>query len=70
MNYLYILGIKPLLVIPFANIFSHPVGCLSLLSSFIYLFIYFLVSFLVQKLVILIMSHLFIFSFISIPFGD
>ena len=39
-NYLYILGIKPLLVIPFANIFSHPVGCLSLLSSVIYLFIF------------------------------
>ena len=60
MNCLYILEMKPLLVISFANIFSHSVGCL---------FILFMVSFVVQKLVSLIWSHLFIFVFISIALG-
>ena len=45
----------------FANIFSHSLGCL---------FILFMVSFEVQKLLSLIRSHLFIFAFISIAFGD
>ena len=58
---LYILDINPLLVALFANIFSQSVGCL---------FILFMVSFVVQKLVSLIRSHLFIFAFISIAFGD
>ena len=48
MNCLYILGIKPLLVASFANIFSQSVGCL---------FISFMVSFAVQKLIHLIRSH-------------
>ena len=57
MSYLYILEINPLLVISFAIIFSHSVGCL---------FILFMVSLAVQKHVSLIRSHLFIFVFISI----
>ena len=40
MSYLYILEIKPLSGISFANIFSHSVGCLLIL---------FMVSFAVQK---------------------
>ena len=54
---LYILGINPFLVVLFADISSHSVGCL---------FILFMVSFAVQKLVSLIRSHLFIFVFISV----
>ena len=50
-----------LLVISFANIFSHWVGCL---------FILFMVSFAVQKFLSLIRSHLFIFVFISITLED
>ena len=60
MSYLYVLEIKALSVAPFANIFSHSVGCLHFL----------MVSFAVQKLVSLIRSHLFIFGFISIALGD
>ena len=56
MSYLYILDINSLLVITFANIFSHLVGCLSILS---------MVSFAAWKLLSLIRSHLFIFAFIS-----
>ena len=58
---LCILDIKPLLITLFANISSHSVGCL---------FILFLISFAMQKLISLIMSHLFIFVFISIALGD
>ena len=58
---LYILEIKPLLVAPLVNIFSHSVGCL---------FILFMVSFTVQKLISLIRSHLFTFAFISFALGD
>ena len=58
---LYILGINPLSVIAFANIFSHPVRCLLILS---------MVSHAVQMLLSLIRSHLFIFAFISSAFGD
>ena len=57
MSCLYILDINPLLVLSFANIFSHSVGCV---------FVLFMVSFAVEKLVSLIMSHLFIFAFISL----
>ena len=57
MSCLYILDINPLLVISFANIFSHSVGCLFVLST---------VYFAVQKLLSLIRSHLFIFAFVSI----
>ena len=55
------LDINPLLVISFANIFSHSVGCL---------FVLLMVSFAVQKLLRLIRSHLFIFAFISFTLGD
>ena len=50
------LDINRLLVVFFANIFSHSVGCL-LISSMVF--------FAVQKLLSLIRSHLFIFAFIS-----
>ena len=58
---LYILDINPLLVVSLANIFSHPVS---------YLFVLLVVSFAVQKLLGLIRSHLFIFSFVSFALGD
>ena len=58
---LYILNINPLSVIPFANIFSHSVGCLFILS---------VVSFALQKLLSLLRSHLFIFAYISFALGD
>ena len=58
---LYVLGIKPIRVISFANIFSHSVGCLFVLS---------VVSFAVQKLSSLIRSHLFIFAFVSFAFRE
>ena len=61
MSCLYILDINPLLVISFANIFSHSVDCLFILS---------VVSFAVQKLLSLIRSHLFIFPFVSFALGD
>ena len=61
MSCLYILEIKPLSVLSFANIFSQSVGCL---------FILFMVSFAVQKLVNLIRSHLFVFALISFALGD
>ena len=54
---LYVLGINPVSVTPFANISSQSVGCL---------FILFMVSFAMQKLLSLIRSHLFIFVFIFI----
>ena len=54
---IFILEIKPLSFILFANIFSHSVGCH---------FILFMVSFAVQEFVSLIKSHLYIF--ISIAF--
>ena len=61
MRCLYILDMNPLSVASFGNIFSHSIGCL---------FILFMVSFDVQKLLSLIISHLFIFAFISITLGD
>uniref|UniRef100_A0A8D0M601 Uncharacterized protein n=1 Tax=Sus scrofa TaxID=9823 RepID=A0A8D0M601_PIG len=54
---LYILEIKPLSVASFDTIFSHSVSCI---------FVFFLVSFAVQKLVSLMRSHWFIFTFISV----
>ena len=53
---LYVLEIKPLLVLAFPNIFSQYIGCL---------FVLFMVSFAVQKILRLINSHLFIFALIS-----
>ena len=61
MKCLYILGFNPLSVISFANIFSHSVGCLFILS---------VVSFLLQELLRLIRSHLFMFAFVSLALGD
>ena len=58
---LYILEINLLSVSPFANIFSHSVGCLFILS---------MVSFVVQILLSLIRSHLFIFVFIFLALGE
>ena len=55
------LNINPLLVISFANIFSHSVGCLFVLS---------MVFFALQKILCLIRFHLFIFAFISFILGD
>ena len=57
---LHILGIDPLSVKSFENIFSNSVGCLFLLSK---------VFFAVQKLLSLIRSHLFIFAFVSFALG-
>ena len=57
MSCLYIFEIHSLLVASFAIIFSHSEVCL---------FTLFIVSFIVQNLLSLIMSHLFIFAFISI----
>uniref|UniRef100_A0A8D2A8K8 Uncharacterized protein n=1 Tax=Sus scrofa TaxID=9823 RepID=A0A8D2A8K8_PIG len=58
---LSILEITPLSVASFETIFSHSVGCL---------FAFLTVSFSVQKLVSLIRSDWFIFTFVSIGFGD
>ena len=57
-NWLYILEINPLSAASFANIFSHSEGCH---------FILFVFSFPVQKLLSLIRSHLFIFSYFNYP---
>ena len=56
---LYNLHINPLLVVSFANIFSHSVGCL---------FVFSMVSFAVQTLLSWIQSHLFIFCFYFLCF--
>ena len=61
MSCLYILDINPLSNILFANIFSHSMGCIFILS---------MVFFAVQKLVSLMRSRLFIFAFISFALGD
>ena len=58
---MYILEINPLSVASFTNIFSQSLGCL---------FVLFMVSFAVQKLLNLIRSHLFVFTFISFALGD
>ena len=60
MSCLYIFKINSLSVVSFAIFFSHSEGCLSILL---------IVSFIVQELLSLIMSHLFIFYFISIILG-
>ena len=61
MSSLYILEIKPLSEVSFANIFSHMVG---------FLFILLMFSLVVQKIIILMKSHLFILSFMSLFLGD
>ena len=59
MSCLYMLDINPLSVISFANIFSHSVGCLSVLS---------VVSFAVEKLFLKIFIYLFIFGCVGSSF--
>ena len=61
MSSLYILEIRPLSEVSLANMFSHTVGSLCKLVLF---------SLAMQKLFILIRSHLFILSFISLALGD
>ena len=58
---LYILEIKPLSEVSLANMFSHTVGSLCDLVLF---------SLALQKLFILMRSHLFILSFISLALRD
>ena len=58
---LYILEISPLSEVSLANIFSHTVGSLCNLMLF---------SLGMQKLYILMRSHLFILSFMSLALGD
>ena len=60
MSYLCILEINLSLVVSFANIFFHSVGCLFVLS---------MVCFVVLNLLSLIRSYLFIFILISITVG-
>ena len=55
MRYLYILNIKLFSVTSFANIFSHSLSCLFILST---------ISFGMQKFLSLIRSHFFIFALI------
>ena len=61
MSSLYILEIKPLSEVSLANMFSHTVGSLCNLVLF---------SLAMQKLFILMRSHLFILSLISLALGD
>ena len=61
MSSLYVLEIRPLCKVSLANMFSHTVGSLFILMLF-YLAM--------QKLFILMKSHLFILSFMSLTSGD
>ena len=61
MSSLYILEIRPLSEVSLANMFSHTVGSLCNLVLF---------SLALQKLFILMRSHLFILSFMSLALGD
>ena len=54
-------GKSPLLCTSFTNIFSHSLGCLFILLR---------VSFTVQKFFSWILSHVFIFAFVSVAWGD
>ena len=58
---LCILEIKPLSEVSLANMFSHTVGSLFILIMF---------SLAMQRLFILMRSHLFILSFMSLALGD
>ena len=58
---LYILEIRPLSEVSLANMFPHIVGSLFILMLF---------SLAMQKLFILMRSHLFILSFLSLALGD
>ena len=61
MSSLYILEIRPSSEVSLANMFSHTVGSLCILTLF---------SLALQKLFILMRSHLFILSFMSLALGD
>ena len=61
MSSLYILEIKPLSEVSLANMFSNTVGSLCNLVLF---------TLAMQKLFILMRSHLFILSFISLALGE
>ena len=61
MSSLYILEIRPLSDVTLANMFSHTVVSLCNLVLF---------SLAMQKLLILMRSHLFILSFMSLALGD
>ena len=61
MSSLYILEITPLSEVSLANMFSHVVGSLFILMLF---------SLAVQRLFILMRSHFFILSFMSLALGD
>ena len=61
MSSLYILEIKHLSEVSFANMFSHTICSLFILMLF---------SLAVQRLYILMKSHLFILSFMSLALGD
>ena len=61
MSSLYILEIRPLSEVSLANMFSHTVGSLYNLVLF---------SLAMQKLFILMRSHLFFLSFMSLALGD
>ena len=61
MSSLYILEIRPLSEVSLANMLSHSVGSLCILMLF---------SLALQKLFILMRSHLFILSFMSLALGD
>ena len=61
MSSLYILETKPFSEVSLANMFSHTVGSLFILILF---------SLAVQKLFILMKSHLYILSFMSLALGD
>ena len=61
MSSLYILEIRPLSEVSLANMFSHTVGSLFILMLF---------SLDKQKIFILMRSHLFIHSFMSLALGD
>ena len=58
---LNILEIEPLSEVSLANMFSHMIGSLFILLMF---------SLAVQKLFILMKSHLFVLSFMSLALGD
>ena len=58
---LYILEIRPVSEISLANMFSHTVGSLCILTLF---------SLALKKLFILMTSYLFILSFMSLALGD
>ena len=61
MSSLYVLEIRPLSEVSVANMFSNIVGSLCNLVLF---------SLAMQKVFILMMSHLFVLSFMSLALGD